>query len=184
MDIARNGRFSHIIKGSELSKGLRRSKRNPRNSGFLVTCNGAVGRDGVLQIIDDLTRMTTTEVTDVFPFPQLFVFTNIIIVCSLTTIYEWVSGSLVSKLVVTAGGMWSAVDFHDYVYMSNGRVAVVRSAAAKTYAETTNLPNVTTMCNFNGQVLAGAPEVSGPGASLNINTDSGGLTMTAHGNWT
>lgn len=184
MEVSRNGRFSHNITGKELSKGLRRTKRNPRNSGFLVTCNGSVGKDGVLQIIDELVKMDTAAITDVFPFPQLFVFTNIIIVCGLTKIYEWISGALVLKLTVAAGGMWSAVDFHNYVYMSNGRVAVVRSASDGTYAETTDLPSAVAMCNFNGQVLIGAPDIDGPGASLNIKALPGIVTITSHGEWT
>lgn len=184
MDVSRGGKFSHVIGAKQLSRGLRRSKRNPRNSGSFINCQGAVGRDEVLQVLDELTRITTTEITDVFPFPQIFVFTNIIIVCGLTEIYEWVNDALVEKIEVAAGGMWTAVDFYSYVYLSNTKVAVARSASDGTYSETSDLPTNAAVCNFNGQVLIGAPDVSGLGASLNIAAESFGATVTTHGEWT
>lgn len=151
------GEFSITLDSSKLSKGLRPSKRMPRNSSFLVECKGAMGKDGVLQVMDQLTRMDTDTITDPFPYPQIFVFTNLIIVCGKTKIYEWVAGALVLKLTVTTGSTWSAVDFYDYVYMSNGVVAVIRDAETKLYSITTDQPTAQAICNFNGQVLIGAP---------------------------
>lgn len=154
--------FNITIDSSKLSKGLRPSKRMPRNSGYLVECKGAVGKDGVLQVLDELTRIDTSVITDPFPYPQIFVFTNMIIVCGKTKIYEYVGGSLVEKLTVTAGSTWSIVDFYDYIYMSNGTVAVIRDAETKLYSITTNQPTAMAICNFNGQVLIGAPNEAGP----------------------
>lgn len=156
MEVSRGGKFSHTIGAEQLSVGLRRSKRNPRNSGFMLTCQGAIGRDKVLQIIDALVRLDAT-VDEGFPYPQLFVFTSVIIICGQTKIYEWVDGALVEKLTVTAGKPWKALDFFEYVYLSNREVAVVRSASDKAYSLTTDLPTAMAMCNFNGQVLVGAP---------------------------
>lgn len=176
--------FSHTIPSEQLSRGLRPSKRMPRNSGFLVECAGGVGRDGVLQVLDELTRLATSTITDPFPFPQLFLFTNMIIVCSQTKIYEYISGSLVEKLTVAAGSTWSAIDLYDHVYMSNGKVAVVRSAADKTYSETTELPTAMTICNYNGQIMIGGPDVVAPGASLTMKADPIDVAVTQHGDWT
>lgn len=185
MNIDQYGNFSLTIDSKNLVRGLRPSKRTPRNEGFLVESNGAVGRDGALQVLDALTRMDTSAITDVFPFPQLFVFTNVIIVCGLKTIYEWVSGSLVLKYTAAAaGGIWSAVDFYDYIYMSNGKIAVVRDAASKVYALTSALPSATAICNYNGQVLIGAPAVDGLGASLMIPVGSLDVTVTQLGTMT
>lgn len=153
--------FSVTIDTGKLSKGLRPSKRMPRNSGFLVECAGAVGRDGVLQALDELTRIDTSVITDPHPYPQIFVFTNIIIICGKTKIYEYVAEALVEKLTVAAGSTWSAVDFFDYIYMSNGTVAVIRDAGDKTYSITTDQPTAQAMCNFNGQCLIGAPDKAG-----------------------
>lgn len=151
--------FSFTIESKDLSRGLRPSKRNPRNSRFLVECACAVGRDGVLSALDEITRLATSAITDGFPYPQIFVFTNMIIICGQTKIYEWVSGALVEKLAVTAGSTWTALDFFSYIYLSNGKVAVVRNALDKTYSETTDLPTCMSACNFKGQVIIGAPDV-------------------------
>jgi len=201
----------------------------PRNSRFLVTCAGAVGRDGALQSLDEITRIATTvyilnfdgqvgtftvgntvtggtsgatgdivsvtqaagsgtlhlgnvlgifennevitesvgntadvdgvaTIKDAFPYPQIFVFTNLIIVCSSTKIYEWVAGALVEKLEVAAGSTWTAVDFRAYIYMSNGTVAVERDPLSKTYSTTTDLPTAMAAVNFNGQMIIGSPD--------------------------
>jgi len=201
------------INASTLARGLRPSKRMPRNRSFLTKCEGAVGRDGVLQVIDQLSAINMdpqevigtdannytcslshtsaaanrpitggsyatywtqtgtgggTWVTDTayskgiddgFPFPQLFVFTNMIIVCGETDIFEYVNGALSWKLTVDAGSTWAAADFHKYVYMSNSKVAVVKSASTGEYSTTTALPIASSIINFNGQVLIGAPGV-------------------------
>lgn len=96
--------------------------------------------------------------TFTFPYPQIFVFTNVIIICSATHIYEWVSGALVHKLTVATGSTWSAIDFFDYIYLSNGTVAVERDALDKTYATTTELPTAMAALNYHGQVILGSPD--------------------------
>lgn len=151
--IQNNGKFSLTIDSKLLVRGLRPSKETPRNEGFLVEASGVVGRGGVLQVLDNLTRMDTSIVTDSFPYPQVFVFTDLIIVCGKTTIYEWIEGELVEKLNVMPGDTWSVIDFYDYVYMSNNAVAVLRNTLSKTYVVTTDLPVAKAICNFNGQVL-------------------------------
>jgi len=146
------------FEAEDLAKGLRSSKRNPRNSGFLSACAGAIGRDGVLQTLDELTRIATTAITDGFPYPQLFVFINVIIVCGETKIYEWVSSALVEKLTVSAGSTWTALDFRNYIYLSNGNVAVIRDPGSLEYSTTTDLPTAMAACNFNGQAILGSPD--------------------------
>ena len=147
--------FSVTIGSEKLQLGLRPTKREPRDAGYLVECKGAIGRQGSLQALDALTRLATTAISDTFPYPQLFVFTNLIIVCSSTTIYEWTGGTLVSKLTVTAGSTWCAVDFFDYIYMSNGVVAVIRRPTDKVFAVEATLPIAQAMVNVKGQVMVG-----------------------------
>jgi len=175
--------FALTITAEDLTKGLRSSARSPRNSKYLVESKGAVGCDGVLAAINELTRMNTSGITDVFPFPQIFVFTNMTIVCSSTKIYEWINDALVEQLEVTAGSTWSAVDFYDYAYLSNGKVAVIRDAGTGDYSITTDLPAVNCMLNYNGQVIVGAPEVTVIGASLSIVADVLTATLSQHGSW-
>jgi len=165
MEISSDGKFSMTIGSDILSKGLRSMNKRPRNSKYLIECIGAVGIDGVLQTLDELENIGLTitgsesEISGSFPYPQIFVLTNLIIVCNSTTIYEKDGSTYDEKLVVTAGSTWSLVDFYDYVYMSNGNVAVIRDAQSKVYSLTTDLPTTMAMCNFNGQVIVGAPDV-------------------------
>lgn len=149
--------FSHTINTASLSKGLRPSKRMPRNSGFLVECVGAVGQDGVLQAIEALTRMNTAAITDAFPYPQVFVFNRVIIVCGKTKIYEWVSNTLVEKITVAEGSTWRAVDGFDFVWLTNNEVSVTRDPKTFTYVESSTLPVAGAMFNFNGQIMIGDP---------------------------
>ena len=127
METLRDGNFMLTVDAESLAKGLRPSVRMPRNKEYLIQCIGAVGLDGVLQTLEDLevSRIDTSVITDPFPYPQIFVFTNLIIVCGETDIYEIVNGSLVHKLgPVAAGTLWTAADFGESIYMSNGKVAV------------------------------------------------------------
>ena len=137
------------IKVKNLEKGLRPSEYNVRDNGFLTTCSGMVGRDEVLQAMDLLPRL---DITDTFPYPQIFDFTVMTIICSETDIYEWVDGALVLKLTVAGGLTWRAVDFNDFIYMSNGVVAITRDPRTKVYSIAAQ-PITTAICNYNGQVI-------------------------------
>ena len=163
MKVTSTGRFSVDLSGEALSRGIRPSKRVPRNSGYLTESAGAVGLDGVLQTLEDLNeeRFAIAPITDTFPYPQVFVFTNLTIVCDERNIYELVAGALVHELgPVTAGGLWSATDLYDFIYMSNGMVVVVRSAESKTFSLSTDYPIASAICNYNGQVMVGGPDVN------------------------
>ncbi len=150
--------FTKKINVSNLGRGLRPSKRVPRDSNFLIECAGAVGRDGVLQVMDELTRMVTDTINDGFPYPQIFVFTKMIIVFGETKVYEWESSALVEKLTVSAGDTWRAVDFHHFIYASNGEVAIERDPVTKIWSVSSQ-PIASAICNYNGQVFIGSPGV-------------------------
>ena len=166
--IIKGGKFTFTLTSTELSRGLRPTKRVARNMEYLVECVGAVGRNDVLSVLDELTRIDTLVLSDPFPFPQIFVFTKMTIVCGMYKIYEWVNSALSLKYTTTEPcGIWSAVDFYDYIYLSNGKISVVRDAGSKVYSIST-LPSATTACNYNGQVIIGSPDVDGLGVSLSI----------------
>lgn len=160
MLITRDGGFTFEIDSEDLSRGLRPSEYSPRNEKFLTECTGAIGYEKSLQTIEDITSLLvdTSLIVDDFPYPQIFVFTNHIIICGETKIYELVGGSLTLKITVTAGIRWSAVDFREFIYLSNGKVSVTRSAVDGTYS-LSDLPVASTICNFKGQVMIGAPGV-------------------------
>lgn len=161
METLRNGEFMLTIDAEALARGLRPSIRTPRNKEYLIECKGAVGLDNVLQVLDDLesNRLDTSIIVDGFPYPQIFVFTNLIIVCGETNIYEWTGGALVLRLgPVAAGSLWTAADFKESVYMSNGRVAVIRNPLTGNFIPSTTLPIATAICDFNNQVFTGSPD--------------------------
>jgi len=166
--------FSILISSEQLSRGLRPSSTVPRNSRYLITCTGAVGRDGVLQAIDELDRINTDAITDPFPFPQLFVFPNLIIVCGKTQIFELVGASLTLKLLVAAGSTWTAEAFGEFVYLSNGTVAVTRDPDSHIYSLSTTLPTASSICNFMGQVMVGAPGMALAGVGDYLDLEAGG----------
>jgi hypothetical protein len=154
MKVGRNGKFSLTISGEKLSKGLRTSKRNKRNDHSLTVLSGSVGQDEVLAVLEELDRIDTSELAVEFPYPQLFVLINYILVCTATNIYEYSNGVLTSKLNVEPGDPWRVLDFYDYIYMSNAVISVTRDAITREYS-LSDLPPANAMCNFNGQVLIG-----------------------------
>jgi hypothetical protein len=93
---------------------------------------------------------------DSFPFPQIFVFTHHTIFCCSTKICEYVDGSLTLKYTVSSASnrMWSAVDYYDYIYLTNGEVVIIRNPLTGEYALSTDgLPPAVAACNFNGQMV-------------------------------
>jgi hypothetical protein len=160
MGVLRDGTFSFNIGPTDLSAGLRPSKRSPRNAKFLVSSVGAVGLDNVLQVLDDIENDrldTSLSILDSFPYPQIFVFTNLILVCGETDIYEY-DGSL-TKVIgpVASGELWSAIDLHNFIYLSNRTVSILRDPGDGTYSLTSDQPVAAAICNFNGQVIVGSP---------------------------
>jgi hypothetical protein len=187
ISVARGGKFVCGIDAKELARGLRPTRRAPRNSGLLSECDGLVGREGVLQALDSLTALDVSVITDGFPFPQIFVFTNVIIACGLLDIYEWKGSSLSLECSIDAayaGGIWTAVDFFDYIYLSNGDVAVVRNSDTYTYTVSSAVPHSTSACNFNGQLILGAPDTAGLAANMVFPTTPIELTTTIDGDYT
>lgn len=161
MPILQTGTFSFIIPSDALAKGLRPSQHSPRNVKYLTQCEGAVGIDNVLQTLSnlELNRIVSALLAGVtFPYPQIFICTNTIVIFTSDTIYEYVGGVLTSKLAgLTVGTLWSLVDFHDYLYASNGKQAVIRRASDQVWAITTSLPIAGAMADYNGQVFVGSP---------------------------
>jgi hypothetical protein len=183
--VVKGGKFTFTV-DRDLAKGLRASERSPRNEELLITCDGAVGYDGVLTALGQLTRLRT-PITDGFPYPQLFALSHVLLVCGAKEVYEWraSTGTFVLKYTApVAGSPWEVVDFHNYIYMSNGRVAVERIATSGAYVASSVLPTAVAMCNYNGQVLIGGPNVAGEGASLMLVADPMTITTTETGSIT
>ena len=143
-----------IYTSEQLQRGLRPLAELPRNSNFLVQCDGAIGYHDSLQGITALTAMVTSAITDGFPYPQIFLLSNLILVCGKTKLYEWVNSTLVEKLTVSAGNPWSLVEFYDQLLLTNGVVTVERRPGDKVYAIRADLPVANALFNHGGQILA------------------------------
>ncbi len=140
----------------QLQRGLRPMAELPRNSNFLVQCDGAIGYHGSLQGITAITALATSAtITDGHPYPQIFLLSNLILVFGKTKIYEWVNSALVLKLTVTTGNPWSVVEFYDQLLMTNGVVTVERRPGDKVYALRADLPIGEALFNFGGQIIVG-----------------------------
>ena len=161
MPVLPTGNFTFVIPPEDLARGLRPTRSSPRNIKFLTECNGAVGIDNVLQGLKDLNLdhlVNTSTLTYIFPYPLLFVFTNMILICTQTQIYEYTHsspGTLTLKITVAPGILWSAVEYFDYIYMSNCTAAVVRHPEDGSWEEIGSeaLPPARAMCNYNGQIV-------------------------------
>ena len=148
-----------------LVRGLRTAAENARNIEALVDSQGAVPRENCLQTLDDFNQwlLDTTGITTSFPYPQLFVLSNMVLVCTEDTIYKQVGSSWELQLTVASVGCtWTVADYHDFIVMTNGSVLVVRSPethAFTAYAEC-DIPNGICVCDVNGQMLIGGPGVT------------------------
>ena len=144
-----------VYTSDQLQKGLRAVAELPRNSLDLIQCDGAIGYHGSLQGITALTALDTSAITDGFPYPQIFLLSNLLLICGRTKLYEWVNSALVLKITVTAGSPWTVVESYDQLYLSNGVVAVERRASDKVYALRADLPKAKALFLYGGQILAG-----------------------------
>jgi len=144
-----------VYTSEQLQRGLRPLLEVPRNSNFLIQCDGAIGYHGSLQGIAALTALSTAAITDGFPYPQIFLLSNLILICGRTKLYEWVNSTLVEKITVTGGNPWTVIESYDQLYLSNGVVAVERRASDKVYALRADLPKAEALFNYGGQILAG-----------------------------
>lgn len=156
MEVLRNGKFSQVI--TQLNLGLSKTNADIRNSNFLTSSLGMVIKDGVMQTVEDIDQLDTSNIGGSFPYPQVFTLTNLIIGCNETEIYEYENETWTLKYTATAGSTWEVLDFHDYIILSNGRQTVVRDAESKEYSMSTTIPTGMALCNFNGQLLIGSPD--------------------------
>ncbi len=136
-----------------LKRGLAPNK-NVRNHPYLIQALGAFPYENVLQSVKQFTRIDTSSLGALtFPYPQLFVLSEVIIVCTPTAIYEYAGSALSLKISgLTVGNTWTVLDFKTFIYLSNQKVAVTKDPATGAYSIST-LPAGNACCDYNGQVL-------------------------------
>ncbi len=148
-----------------LGVGLRKDSENRRNTEALVESIGAIPIAGCSVSLDDLTArgIDTTGITEVFPFPQLFVLKGITLVCGKTTIYQLQAGTLTAVLSgLTPGSTWTVADYDPYLVMTNGAQLVTRDAVELDFSVYHDccIPQCLCLCDVNGQMIVGAPGVN------------------------
>lgn len=155
--------FSITIK-EPLTKGLV-LKDNPRNQPGLVESIGAFPYNNALQSTPSLTAIDTTSLGALaYPYPQQFVSSNFIVVCTPTAIYEYTGASLVLKISgLTQGTPWDAEWWKDYAIFSNMKVTVVRNPDDTVYSISTTLPTFSAIYDYNGQAIIGSVNQSAVG---------------------
>ena len=145
-----------------ISKGLRKSARNPKNNEFFTELSGMFHEEGILRTLEIPDQVDTSALDCTFPFPQIFRLVGFTLVCTSTTIYRLDNGVLTSLISVAAGTTWSLADFGAYIIMTNGRALVKYDFASGTWGEYVEcaIPNCVCLCAFKGQLFVGGPEVS------------------------
>jgi hypothetical protein len=124
---------------------------------------GLVTEEGFDLLMEDGQRMMLESAgyfdISKWPFPQLFVGANYVILAEKDKIYSvdenWVC---TEELSVIGGDVWDFVDFGPYLLLLNGEVIVYVDPTTDTFTQATSLdtmPRLGTACNFKGQIVGG-----------------------------
>jgi len=116
--------------------------------------------------IESYTRQVDPfAVDEVFPFPQLLVGMNksfLVVRDALLltdTVYEIGPGYAIASITsVAPGNRFDYADYGSYIVMTNGDVTIEYDVGTSTYTvsgATATFPLVSTLCDFNGQLIAG-----------------------------
>ena len=167
-----------------LSKGLG-VKYNVRNRPFLIQSIGAFPFEDVLQSVKQFSRIDTTVMGAlVFPYPQLFVLNDVIVVTGPTSFYEYDGSNLTLKIDgLTEVGPWTVLDYKVFLYFSNGSTVVIKNPANGSYQVSYDYPASVAACDFHGQALIAHPQVTvNPISTHYLLDSSGNYVLDASGN--
>jgi len=142
-----------------LLQGLRSEAIEPVNEQRLVTLKNLRPHDFGLRPVEEMTYPFSATYSFTHPFPQLFLLRELRLMALETGIYtcdsSWTPTLAIGSL--TAGGIWQVADFGDFILMANGQQLVQRNYAGvwSTFADTSSIPDMKTVCNFRGQLVGG-----------------------------
>ena len=140
-----------------LKVGLLPKEKIRRNEpGLIEAYNIRIAENGVLPY-EAITNSFSGLPATVWPYPQVFYLKRGIVLTTGTQIYT-ADDSYVCSLVGTfaEGGLWSCADYGDYQVFANGAVVVYRDTTTGTYTQELLMPHtISSICDFNGQVVAG-----------------------------
>lgn len=154
--------YTLTIKGA-LSTGLRKSENNPKNVGALTFAEGVIQKSGELVNLDWLTTFDISSIgVCTFPFPQMFQLREWTLICTATKVYTFDGTSLTSVYTAAEGSTWTVGDFYNYIIMTNGKELITLDPEDGTWSKYLDckIPYCLCLCDVNGQVFVGGPEVS------------------------
>lgn len=152
-----------IVYKEGLAKGLRASEYNPVNEGALTEATGVFIESKRLNQIPELDTfdVSTLEVMD-FPFPQCFQLRNHTLICTPTRIYTYLAGTLTLAYTALEGSTWTVADFFNFLVLTNGRELITLDPETGAWSKYLDclIPYCLCVCDLNGQLFVGGPEVS------------------------
>lgn len=152
-----------IIFRAGIAKGLRNSRRNPKNVGALIQADGVYQKSGKLYNHDELETFDISVLgAQTFPFPQMFQLRSWTVICTPTKIYTYDGSTLTLVYTATEGSTWSVADFYKFLVLSNGREYIVLNPETNTWSKYLDAENLNCLCvcDINGQLFVGGPDVT------------------------
>ena len=146
-----------------LAVGLRNTEDNPKNVSGLTFAQGVLQKAGTLVNLDLLTNFDiSTIVACDFPFPQMFQLREWTLICTPTKIYTFDGTSLTSVYTAVEGTTWTYGDFYNYLILTNGQELITLDPDTGVWSKYLDckIPYCVCLCDVNGQVFVGGPEVS------------------------
>ena len=146
-----------------LAKGLRNSKHNPRNEGALIQAKGVIQESKELFNHPEFENfdISTLDV-QTFPFPQVFQLREWTVICTPTKIYTYDGTTLTLVYTSAEGSTWSIGDFYNFLILTNGQELLTLDPEDGTWSKYLDcaIPTCLCLCDVNGQLFVGGPEVS------------------------
>ena len=167
-----------------LHKGLRKHHGNFLNVGVPVKClNTKPSESGLIPIVALTYPITDANGALNWPFPQIFGGVGSNHLATETAIYlinaNW---SITSKLTgLAADEIWDWADYGSYILGTNGSILVQYASSAWTsFASATDIPRMSTLCDFKGQLIGGNVKTTwnGCGTSSLIWSEIGNAKFT------
>jgi len=152
-----------IIYKDGLAKGLRSSEHNPVNQGALVQADGIIQDSGQLYNLPELDTFDISTLEDCdHPFPQIFQLREWTLICTPTKIYTYDGTTLTLVYTAEEGSTWTIGDFYNYLILTNGKELITLDPETNIWSKYIDcyIPNCLCVCDINGQVFVGGPEVS------------------------
>jgi len=158
-----------ILYKKGLAIGLRSSEHNPKNEGALIQAAGIIQESGELFNLDELSTfdISSIEACD-FPFPQIFQLREWTLICTPTKIYTYDGATLTLVYTAEEGSTWTVADFYNFLVLSNGRELITLDPESGDWSKYLDcaVPYCLCLCDLNGQLFVGGPEVMVSGGWL------------------